>query len=372
MTAPTHPPEISAKLGRIAAFLDRHNLDGVLLWQRPNFAWITGGGDNHIPSNSAIGVAAIYATRDRLTCLTNVIEAPRISAEELPGTGIETVAYPWHDRPAIVAKSREILTGKVAADWDETGLGLLPLPSDFAELRWALCPEEIARYREGGKRTSNAMERAARRVRSGMTEHEAAGILDHEMHAAGLTPVVTVVASDERIERFRHPIPRAKKIDRIIMLVTCAAYHGLISNLTRFVHFGPIPADRAKRLEATARIDATVNLATRPERTLGEMFIEIQRAYADAGYADQWKLLHQGGSTGYCGREAFATPGSNVKVLENQAFAWNPTLPGTKSEDTMLCTSSGIEFLTRPSPQWPAIEVTVGGKTLRRAGALVV
>jgi hypothetical protein len=98
----------------------------------------------------------------------------------------------------------------------------------------------------------------------------------------------------------------------------------------------------------------------------------LQRAYSDNGFPDEWKRHHQGGSTGYAGREAFATPSSQIKVLENQAFAWNPSVIGAKSEDTVLCTSAGIEFLTAPSPQWPQIEVAVGGKTLARAGALVL
>lgn len=370
---PNYPTEISGKLGRLAVFLDRAGLDGALLWHRANFAWITGGKDNHIPNNSPAGVAAILAMPDRLVCLCNNIEAPRMRDEELTGTGIEIIEYPWFDHDAIVKTSRDLIGNKkIAVDSDETGLGLPPLPADFVQLRWSLTPEEIARYREGGRLTSAAIERACALLRPGQSEHEAAGLLEQQMRAAGLNPVVTLVAADQRINHFRHPIPTNRQIDRVVMLVSCAEFGGLISNLTRFVHFGPIPAERERRMQAVARIDAAVNLATRPGRTMGEIFADLQQAYAENGFAEQWKFHHQGGSTGYAGREAFATPTSQVKVLENQAFAWNPSVTGAKSEDTALCTNSGIEFLTAPSPLWPRIEVTVAGKTLARAGALVL
>src|SRR3954447_5413441 len=80
--------EIEQKQKRLAEFLDRHQLDGVFLQQRANFAWVTGGRDNHIANNTPEGVAGILATKDSRVCLANVIEAPRMASEELVGTGI--------------------------------------------------------------------------------------------------------------------------------------------------------------------------------------------------------------------------------------------------------------------------------------------
>ena len=56
--------ELDVKQQRIAAFLDQHALDGLLLARRDNFSWITCGRDNHIANNSPMGVASILATRD--------------------------------------------------------------------------------------------------------------------------------------------------------------------------------------------------------------------------------------------------------------------------------------------------------------------
>jgi Xaa-Pro aminopeptidase len=368
------PTEFQTKQSRLHAFLDRHALDGVFLWNRNNFAWITAGGDNHIASFLPFGVAGILATRDgKRVCLTNAIEAPRFRDEELAGMGIDVIEYPWHDLPAGQKVVREVFAGRrIAADHDELGLGLGPLPGDFAELRWSLLPEEIERYRDGGRRTAIGMEQACRAIKPAMSEHEIAGLLDQSIRSQSLNPVVTLVAVDERIERFRHPIPTRTRLRRYAMLVVCAESAGLISNVTRFVHFGPMPAELRRKHQAVANVDASVNLATRPGRTLGAIFADLQAAYAREGFADQWKLHHQGGSTGYNGREVFANPTSEVRVLENQAFAWNPSITGTKSEDTVLVTASGVEILTPTTRDWPTLEGHAPQGTLRRADMLVV
>jgi Xaa-Pro aminopeptidase len=366
-------PELQTKQKRLRGFLDRHKLDGVLLWQRNNFAWITCGRDNHIVNASPQGVAAIYATKDgQRICLTSTIEAPRFELEELAGTGIEVIRFAWWDRSAQEKAAREVMGGKkIATDGDDLGLGLPRLPEDFAELRWSLTDEEIDRYRDGAKRASAAMEKACRRIKPGMTEHEVAGLLDHDVHAEGINPVVTLISADDRLPKFRHPIPTNLKIARHVMLVTCADFGGMISNLTRFVHFGPIPEELRKRHQAVCNIDAAVNLATRPGRTLGEVFKDLQAAYAREGHADQWQNHHQGGSTGYEGREALGVPGSNVKVVNNQAFAWNPSIVGAKSEDTVLITSARPpEVLTACSKDWPQIIGQADGQTLVRADIL--
>jgi len=369
----SQPSEIQIKTDRLAAFLDRHHLDGVWLQHRNNFAWITGGRDNHIANSTPVGVTAIYATRDgQRVCFANTIEAPRMRTEELADTGIETIDFPWWDSAAAKKVVSEYVGGKrIAADADTVGAGFADLPSDWAELRWSLMDEEIARYRDGAQRTVAAMESTCRQIEWGMSEHEIAGMLDHNVHSQGANPTVTLIAADERIGRYRHPIPTNNRLARYVMLVTCAEFGGLISCCTRFVHFGAMSDELKRRQQAICNVDAAVNLATRPGRTLGEIFTDLQQAYAANGGADQWTLHHQGGSTGYAGREAVATPGSRITVRDNQAFAWNPSMTGVKCEDTVLVTSGGIEVLTAPSSDWPTVEGISNGKTLRRADMLV-
>lgn len=365
--------ELETKQVRLNSFLDRHKLDGVILWHRNNFAWITCGGDNHVVNSTPVGFAAILATREKRVCLANSIEAPRFKLEELVDKGIEVIDFPWWDAAATKKVVGEVLgKRKVATDADDFGLGLAALPGDFAELRWSLTGPEIERYRDGCRKAALALEKACRKLKPGMSEFEVAGIIDCHVRDTGSKPVVTLVAADERAEKFRHAIPTGHKIRKHVMCVTCAEGSGMIANLTRWVHFGPIPSDLQTKQQSICNIDAAVNLATRPGRTFGEIFTDLQSAYEREGWPDQWKLHHQGGSTGYAGREALGMPGSPIKVLENQAFAWNPSIVAAKSEDTVLVTSKGIEVLTAHSGDWPTVEGRAGDRVLPRAGILEV
>jgi Xaa-Pro dipeptidase len=370
--------EIETKMERLESFLDRHHLDGVFLNHRANFAWITGGRDNYIAGNSPNGVAAILATRDKRICFTNTIEAPRFSTEELAGTDIEVVAYTWHNWREGQRMLKEIIrTRKFASDVADNGdhnrfdVGMAKLPDEFSQLRWSLTPQEIERYREGGRRTSAAMEAACRRLSPGMTEFEIAGVLDTEVWSRGLVPVVTLIAGDERIARYRHPIAKEQRVSNYCMLVTCASFGGLISNMTRFVSFKALTPEIRRKQQAVCNVDTAVNLSTKPGKTFGEMFAVLEKAYAESGFAGEQNSHHQGGSTGYAGRDVFTEPGSEVRVLENQAFAWNPSITGVKSEDTILCTASGVEVLTGMSMNWPKVTGRFGGETMERADILV-
>jgi len=56
-------------------------------------------------------------------------------------------------------------------------------------------------------------------------------------------------------------------------------------------------------------------------------------------------------------------------VQENQALCWNPSIAGTKSEDTMLATSKGPVLLSKPV-QYPILEMGIEGYTFQRPGIL--
>jgi antitoxin VapB len=293
--------------------------------------------------------------------------------------GIEVIDWPWYDAAAAERVAKELIAGRtIAADVSDIGefnhfnAGFSKLPDAFNELRWSLTPAEVERYRDGARRTSIAMEAACRRLTRGINEHEVSGILDEEMHRHALNPVVNLIASDDRIAKYRHPIAANKRVERSVMLVICSEFAGLITSMTRFVSFVPLTDDLKRRQRAVANVDAAINFSTRPGRTLGEMFQVLQNAYAEQGFVDEWKLHHQGGSAGYSAREAVAVPNHPAVVRENQAFAWNPSITGVKSEDTMLASGGGIEFLTQPSKDWPTVVATFEGREVRRPDILVV
>ena len=123
---------------------------------------------------------------------------------------------------------------------------------------------------------------------------------------------------------------------------------GLYVSLTRLVAFGPPSAELAQLVVACAEVDAAFLAASRPGATLGEVFAAGAGAYAEAGFPEEWRHHHQGGLTGYRGREVFGTPGEPAVIPANAAVAWNPSIAGgAKSEDTALVTADGVEVITR-------------------------
>jgi antitoxin VapB len=103
-----------------------------------------------------------------------------------------------------------------------------------------------------------------------------------------------------------------------------------------------------ERVRAAAEVDAAVLAGSRPGATLGGLFEVLARAYEAHGFPEEWRRHHQGGLTGYRGREVFAAPGDPTVLPELCAVAWNPSVTGGgKSEDTALISADGVEVLTQ-------------------------
>lgn len=155
------------------------------------------------------------------------------------------------------------------------------------------------------------------------------------------------------------------------MLVLCARRWGLVASLTRLVHFGPLSEELRRKAQALAQIDAAFIAATRPGKVLGEVFAQGVAAYAATGFPDEWQLHHQGGPAAYEPREYLASPASTDAVLAGQAYAWNPSIRGAKSEDTILVSDAGYEVITEIEG-WPMLDVDLDGETHSRPAILEI
>jgi antitoxin VapB len=354
--------ELETKLAKVYELLDRHNLDALFLQRVSSFAWATCGAASYINTATTTGEASLFITRQARYLITNNIEAPHYEKEEkLKEQGWQFEISPWSAPAEVFGRLSKGL--RVGADVALPGMA--DLSGDVTVLRMNLLPEEQARFREVARLSAEAMESAIRAARPGMSEFELAGTLANETYCRGLLPIVNLVATDERIFNFRHPLPTAKKLDRYAMLVLCGRKYGLVCSVTRLVHYGALSEELKQKQEAVTRVDAMVTAATRPGLTLDQMFAKIQQAYAAAGYPDEWRLHHQGGPAGYEPREYVATPQTKAVVAAGQTYAWNPSITGTKVEDTILVTEDGFDVLTE-MPNWPVVEVSVDGKIIRR------
>ena len=325
----------------LRALMQRRGL-GALLLQRPaNFAWYTGGADNRVDHDDPLGVASVLLTAEGEYVLTDNIEAPRMRDEQTPG--IEVAEHPWHTGPAALLE--ELTGGPVGTDApsdigpDVSG-GILPL-------RRVLDDEAIERYRRLGADAVGAISEVAGSLSPETDELDAAAELAAACRRRGMFSPVLLAASAGRLGRYRHPIPRGGPVGGRAMLVVCAERGGLYANLTRMVSFEEADRETLRRQEACEEILRRMREeATRPGVTLAEAFALCQTFYAEAGFPDGWRDHHQGGTTGYASREVVATPGTRQEILTGQAFAWNPSLPNAKAEETFILLAQGPEILT--------------------------
>lgn len=345
--------EFQAKYQRLQGLLDRHQLAAVLLSRRSNFAWLSCGGQNYVGTATEMGVGSLVVTRDQVYLLSSNIENARLLEEECHDLPVVPMVLDWPTEGASRQKELQRLRqlGSIGAD---SGIAGVDLTGELMRLRHPLLDSEIVRYRALGRDAEAVMHQAALSLEPGMSELAAASLLVGPALERGIEATVRLVAFDERIDRYRHPIPTSNTLSRRALLVLGGRRHGLIVSLSRMIVFGAISGELRRKQEAVCRVDTVLNLASTPGARLAEILQQGIDQYAREGFVDEWLNHHQGGLTGYEGRDIRATPDGSDTIPSPSAVAWNPSITGVKSEDTFLTTEDGIENLTA-SYHWPQI-----------------
>lgn len=352
--------EVQTKLDRVRALMDRHGVDTLWLRRTDSVAWITGGLDASVNTADTQGVASVVITRDHAVLWTTAIEAPRMrAADQIEARGFDLHEMPWHEPPDFPEAA--------SLGTDGPQPGATDLSADLFRLRAALLPVEQDRFRALGALCADAMQAAVNRVKPGHNDYEIGAALAYETRSRGACPVVVLVATDARVYDVRHPLPVGSVLEHYAMLVLCGRKDGLVCSITRLVHFGALPDDLRRKQDACAQVDAAMIAASQPGATLVDVFQVAQDAYAAHGFDGEWRLHHQGGLAGYKAREVVANAHDTTPLSAGMACAWNPSITGTKSEDTVLVTPGGqiAEVLT-PVFNWPVQTVSVGGLSIDR------
>ncbi|WP_241794285.1 Xaa-Pro peptidase family protein [Microbacterium sp. C5A9] len=263
-------------------------------------------------------------------------EADRLIAEEmLPDDVDRVVRVPWWIPPAVAAA-------------ETAGVPEAEIAAELRAARARMLPAERSRYGSLGHETARALTDVLDLVGPEQGEREVAAAVAGALAVRGIDPLVVLVAGAER-GAFRHPLPTDGVLGERAMVVVCGRRDGLIANATRWV--GESVDDERLLGVERAFLDASV-----PGARLDEAFAAGTAAYARFGFdADEWQRHHQGGPTGYAGRDPRATASTTDLLVEEQAFAWNPTAQGVKVEDTMVRTESGWEVLT-VDERWPSVD----------------
>jgi len=367
MTAATDHTD---KLARVAGVAQAAGLQGILLAGHHNIAWLTSGRANRIDASRETGTARLLVAADgRRFVLANAIEMPRLLGEELAGLDYEPVEYSWtedQDPARAVTAARGVLGdgASLGADW--------PLPETkvveaaLSRARSLLTDGDVARYRILGREAGLMLGNLCRSLTPGDRERDIARAIMDGALGLRARPIVTLVGSDERLRNYRHPVPTAAVWKSVVMVALCAERDGLVVSLSRLVSAGGVP-DLESRTRATASVFGRLLEATRPGATAAQLYAVAADAYASAGFPGEELKHHQGGAIGYRAREWVAHPKSLEAVQARQAFAWNPTIAGTKIEDTALVIDERLEMLTT-TPEWPMIALGTDERPIQASG----
>jgi antitoxin VapB len=359
--------ELEQKHQQLIEWMKSRKLAGVLIRRNENVAWITGGAvELRVLTPAETGVAAILVTADgKRYYFTTENEAPRLHDEEFGALDFEPIIFPWFADDTLES-AKKLAGGPLASDTPQPGTS----DANLFPLRQSLSETEIARYKWLGEETAAAIVESLKSIEPGMSEYDLEAITAASLLKRGVLPSVYLYAVDDRIFKYKHAVARGARLKQYGMLNLCARKFGLAVSITRFVHFGKLSDELASRFKSAAQVNAALLEATREGATSAQLFKVAQDAYSAEGYPGEERFHHQGGPTGYGEREWVATPNGDETVVNNQAFAWNPSIRGGKAEDTVLLHDGKITWLTA-TPELPVINASVNGNLYPAAGVLV-
>jgi Xaa-Pro aminopeptidase len=357
------PADFSEKLTKIRSYLERTGRTALVLGRRDNFSWLTGGGDNTVVRSSEMGFCLLVVTDRAIYLVAQEMDGPRILDEELQGIGVEPLFLKWYEK-SREEKAAELIRGRDAVA-DVPLDGAMLLPREIAMLHYPLTAAEVERCRQIGRTTEEVIGRVAASVVPGMRECEIEARFLAEYAREGMSCDVLLVGSDERIARYRHPLPSEKPVERLVLLHPAVRKWGLHANVTRMVYFGnQIPEDVAARYEAACRIEAAAVSQCIPGRKFAGILETEKRAYQETGFPAEWRNHYQGGVTGYVLADAALCTDPSASVSANQTFDWFITITGVKVEELSLSGPAGPEVLSACGG-WPLADFEHDGVRLR-------
>jgi antitoxin VapB len=324
-------------------------LDAFVLRRNPNLAWAIAG-RVHVPTTIDMACFDLIITQDSAIAITNVVEAPRLIAEELPvEVSVKTIKWSEGRDPLLPTGS------KVGSD--QPGSNRIDLGGDVEVIRASLIESDLARFETICVDAAVALGNAMKQVESSDREIDVAGLITHSLWQADLEVTFLGVAGQDRVHKFRHPLPTDAVVGDRVSASICAKRKGLIASVTRIVTFGEVTDQMVSDYTAIFKVEAAMLAATVMGQPFSDPINAAIEAYpANSFDADEWTKHHQGGPTGFLPRDWPANQASTRLIAANQPIAWNPTGKGWKAEDTIVATVSGVKMLTI-DPDWPTFEV---------------
>ena len=164
-------------------------LDAFVLRRNPNLAWAIAG-RAHVPTTIDMACFDLIITHDSATAITNVVEAPRLIAEELPSeVTVQTIKWSEGRDPLLPTGS------KVGSD--QPGADRIDLGVEVEMIRATLIESDLARFKEICVDAAVALGNAMKQVESTDREIDVAGLISHSLWQADLEIAFLGVAGED-------------------------------------------------------------------------------------------------------------------------------------------------------------------------------
>ncbi len=336
---------------RIREYIKDKNIDAVLLGRRSSFGWFCGG-ENSMNFYTDMGLAFIWVSKDEafVFCANN--EKDRVEREVFDKK-FPVKDFSWVEGP-LPNLAKLIGDKKVHSDFP-CGNAVESFGA-IKKLRYSLLPEQISVARDLSRRSALILEGVMEKLTNGMSEKQIQAEVYYAFGKENISLPVLLIAGDDNLNLYRHPLPTNAICNHRVMIVICSWYRGVVISATRIRYFRTETSEENAKNIAICKINAQMIAGSKKGTHAKELWQNMLDSYKTHGYENEYLNHHQGGGAGFESREWILRPNVDETILGNQLMAWNPTLVGTKSEETAFVTDSGnIEILTTTG-NWPIVE----------------
>jgi hypothetical protein len=358
--------DVDLKQARVAAFLQDHNADGLLVLHPENFAWLTGGGmARGILDPEAL--PALFFTADARWLLCSNVDSQRLFDEEIDGLGFQLKEWPWHlERTNLL---NDLCQGRTVVS-DSPIAGCQTIGPELKQMRRTLSDYEVACYRTLGQTLSHALEATGRTLSVGETEREIAGQLSHRLLHRGVHPLLISVSAESRGRVYRQAAFTSTSVQHNCVMTVSARKYGLCARASRSVAFGQPDAHFRRDHDAACKISATYVAGSWPDSVPRQILVTGQRIYQLVGVEHEFYLAPQGHLTGHTPVEQNLTLMNEDLLQAKSAITWCVAVGAAVSCDTFLIADEGPRALTA-AENWPLKRIRIQGAEFVRPDVLI-
>lgn len=356
---------VSARIRRVREMMKDDNLDAVLVTNPSNRRYLSAfSAEDHADDESA-GVVLITASRATLLVSPTNLPWARSEAND-PAIDVEPYETSWVDTIAKLVSSGAASTLAVedtttpAASWFRleeelsSSVNLIRIGHAVDQLRAVKSCDEQSLLKNASRMTDDAFAMATKQFRPGMTEVDAANIVQQSLQEAGSEGEAfdTIVASGLNAARPHHrPGMRQFESGEPIIIDMGARVDGYNGDLTRTVCLGA-PDERLARvyeavLEAQASGLSVIRAGERaatPDLATREVFAraELDRYVIHSAGHGLGLRIHEAPSIRTISEEVLET--GHVVTMEPGLYI--PCWGGVRIEDVVIVTEDGNENIT--------------------------